>query len=139
MIERARCDAEANFGAPQYRCVARAIASLYRDASFMEPNIMKVTVNIDCTPIEARQFMGLPDVEPMQKAIMESVQARMMKEFETYTSEKFVDSWMPMLSLNRDWMLSMFGAFTKGASGANKGTSSAKKGASGAASESDKS
>ena len=29
---------------------------------------MKITVNVDCTPLEARQFMGLPNVEPMQKA-----------------------------------------------------------------------
>ncbi|MFY9972047.1 MAG: DUF6489 family protein, partial [Roseiarcus sp.] len=28
---------------------------------------MKITVDVDCTPLEARQFMGLPDVEPMQK------------------------------------------------------------------------
>ncbi len=30
---------------------------------------MKVTIEIDCTPIEARQFMGLPDVQPMQAAV----------------------------------------------------------------------
>lgn len=73
---------------------------------------MKVTINIDCTPLEARQFMGLPDVEPMQRAIMDSVQARMMKEIETYTPEKFFDAWMPMMTLNRDWMHAMFSAFT---------------------------
>jgi hypothetical protein len=28
---------------------------------------MKITVDIDCTPGEARQFMGLPDLEPLQK------------------------------------------------------------------------
>jgi hypothetical protein len=31
---------------------------------------MKVTVEIDCTPAEARQFFGLPNVEPMQAAMM---------------------------------------------------------------------
>ncbi len=72
---------------------------------------MKVTIDIDCTPLEARQFMGLPDVEPMQKAIMDSVQSRMMKEIETYTPEKFIDAWLPMMTINRDWMRTMFSAF----------------------------
>ena len=25
---------------------------------------MKITIEVDCTPAEARSFMGLPDVEP---------------------------------------------------------------------------
>lgn len=32
--------------------------------------IMKITVEIDCTPDEARHFAGLPDVVPMQQAII---------------------------------------------------------------------
>jgi hypothetical protein len=27
---------------------------------------MKINVEVDCTPLEARQFFGLPDVQPMQ-------------------------------------------------------------------------
>ena len=30
---------------------------------------MKITVNVDCTPDEARHFFGLPDVKPMQDAL----------------------------------------------------------------------
>jgi hypothetical protein len=30
--------------------------------------IMKVTVEVDCTPEEGRRFLGLPDVVPMQQA-----------------------------------------------------------------------
>ncbi len=29
---------------------------------------MKITVDIDCTPEEARAFFGLPNVQPMQDA-----------------------------------------------------------------------
>ena len=36
---------------------------------------MKVTIEIDCTPDEARVFMGLPDVKPMQAAVMASLGA----------------------------------------------------------------
>jgi len=39
---------------------------------------MKVKVEIDCTPLEARQFIGLPDVVPMQTAVMDKLQQQMM-------------------------------------------------------------
>ncbi len=35
---------------------------------------MKVNIEIDCTPLEARQFIGLPDVSPMQTAVMDKLQ-----------------------------------------------------------------
>ena len=34
---------------------------------------MKVHVEIECTPEEARQFMGLPDVDKANKAYMDAV------------------------------------------------------------------
>ncbi len=40
---------------------------------------MKVTVNIDCTPEEARAFMGLPDVVPLQEQMMDRMKAQMEK------------------------------------------------------------
>ena len=47
---------------------------------------MKINVNVDCTPLEARQFMGLPDVEPMQKAAMAEIEKRMMVELERFSA-----------------------------------------------------
>ena len=47
---------------------------------------MKITINVDCTPLEARQFMGLPDVEPMQKAVMEDIEKRITFPVETAIS-----------------------------------------------------
>jgi len=37
---------------------------------------MKITVDIDCTPEEARTFLGLPDVQPLQQAMMKELEAR---------------------------------------------------------------
>ena len=34
---------------------------------------MKINVEIDCTPEEARAFLGLPDVSPMQERLMKEV------------------------------------------------------------------
>ncbi len=38
---------------------------------------MKVTVEMDITPQEARQMMGLPDLEPMQEALLGKIQTKM--------------------------------------------------------------
>ncbi|MDE2578355.1 MAG: hypothetical protein KGL46_06095 [Hyphomicrobiales bacterium] len=80
---------------------------------------MKVTVNVDCTPQEARSFFGLPDVEPMQRAIMDHAEKRMMREIENYAPEKFIEAWFPLFGANADWMRSMFGAFMQTGTGSS--------------------
>jgi len=54
---------------------------------------MKVNVEIDCTPLEARQFFGLPDVMPMQVAVMDKLQEQMLANIETVTPEALMKSW----------------------------------------------
>ena len=54
---------------------------------------MKVTVNIDCTPEEARTFFGLPDLQPMQHAIMEQVQTKIMANIQAMDPESIVRNW----------------------------------------------
>ena len=54
---------------------------------------MKVNVEIDCTPLEARQFFGLPDVVPMQTAVMDKLQQQMMFNIEKITPEALMQSW----------------------------------------------
>jgi hypothetical protein len=54
---------------------------------------MKVNIEIDCTPLEARQFFGLPDVQPMQTAVMEKLQHQMMSNIEKVSPEALMHSW----------------------------------------------
>jgi hypothetical protein len=54
---------------------------------------MKVNVEIDCTPIEARQFFGLPDVAPMQMAVMDKLQQQMIANLEKISPESLIQSW----------------------------------------------
>ena len=65
---------------------------------------MKITVEVDCTPLEARQFMGLPDVEPMQKAAMAQIEKRMTTELERYTPEALFKAWLPLAGMNAEWL-----------------------------------
>jgi hypothetical protein len=54
---------------------------------------MKVNVEIDCTPLEARQFFGLPDVMPMQAAMMDKLQEQMSANIEKMTPEALMQGW----------------------------------------------
>ena len=59
---------------------------------------MKVNVEVDMTPEEARAVMGLPDVAPMQKKMMEEMQARMTAAFDAGDPEAMMQAWMPFLN-----------------------------------------
>lgn len=56
---------------------------------------MKITVNIDCTPEEARAFFGLPDVRPMQEAILRQVQEKITANLAALDPETVMKSWVP--------------------------------------------
>ncbi len=57
---------------------------------------MKITLDIDCTPEEARAFLGLPDVAPMQAAVMEELGQRLRAGFEAMDPETLMKTWMPL-------------------------------------------
>jgi hypothetical protein len=59
---------------------------------------MKVNIEMDMTPEEARAFMGLPDVAPMQNRMMEEMQARMKAAFDANDPEGMMRAWMPLSS-----------------------------------------
>ena len=57
---------------------------------------MKVNVEVDMTPEEARRFMGLPDVAPLQKKMMDEMEARMKSAFDAGDPEAMMQAWMPL-------------------------------------------
>jgi len=56
---------------------------------------MKITVDIDCTPEEARTFLGLPEVKPMQDAMMREIEETMKKNLAAMEPEAMFKIWMP--------------------------------------------
>jgi len=46
---------------------------------------MKITVEVDCTPKEMRAFFGLPAVEPMQQAVMATMEAQMIDAMDQFS------------------------------------------------------
>ena len=55
---------------------------------------MKVSIDIDCTPEEARRFLGLPDVTPINEAIVSELTRRAGEMAENMDAEKIMTQWM---------------------------------------------
>ena len=56
---------------------------------------MKVHIEVDCTPDEARRFLGLPDVAPMQQTVMEAMEKQLVETIKSTDSQKLLDQWLP--------------------------------------------
>ncbi len=56
---------------------------------------MKISIDIDCTPDEARRFFGLPDIAPLQEAFVAAMRARMDETLAGMDGEALLKTWMP--------------------------------------------
>lgn len=56
---------------------------------------MKIKIEIDCTPQEARAFFGLPHLEPMQDAVLGKMQERLTEYLEATDPEALLKLWLP--------------------------------------------
>mgnify|MGYP001817086204 FL=1 len=56
---------------------------------------MKISIDVECTPEEARAFLGLPDVGPMQEALLESLRERLQANIEEMDAEALMKAWLP--------------------------------------------
>jgi hypothetical protein len=56
---------------------------------------MKINIEIECSPEEARQFLGLPDVQPLQARMMTEIEARMVQGLAAMDPETALKTWLP--------------------------------------------
>lgn len=69
---------------------------------------MKVTINVECSPEEARAFMGLPDVRPMQEALMKDLEDRLRTNMQAMTPEAMISTWLPASIQGAEQMQKLF-------------------------------
>lgn len=75
---------------------------------------MKLTINIDCTPAEARAFFGQPDMEPMNDMIVKEMMKRAKDNMDTLANpERFMAQWMTMSGKSMEQFQSMMGMSAK--------------------------
>ena len=81
---------------------------------------MKITIDIDCTAEEARAFLGLPDVAPMQDAVMAEVQQRLLDNLKAVDPEALFKTWLPAGLQGWEQMQKQFWSQAIGARGGGK-------------------
>ncbi|WP_138381212.1 DUF6489 family protein [Luteithermobacter gelatinilyticus] len=79
---------------------------------------MKISIDIDCTPKEARQFLGLPDIEPLQQAFLKDMQEKMTKGLAPEDMDKLFSLWLaPSMTLAGQGLETFQNMFWKAAGG----------------------
>ena len=57
---------------------------------------MKMNIELDMTPEEARKFLGLPDVTKLQDKMLAELEKRMKAAVDVNDPEAMVRAWMPL-------------------------------------------
>jgi hypothetical protein len=57
---------------------------------------MKITVNIDCSPLEARNFLGLPDMTPVHEAYVKGMTDAVKNAGSAEQVQAMMQSFSPM-------------------------------------------
>jgi hypothetical protein len=75
---------------------------------------MKLNIDIDCTPQEARAFFGLPDLAPVQEAVMQQLKERMLQGLGAMEPEALLKAWMPLGVQGMEQMQKLWQQFAAG-------------------------
>jgi hypothetical protein len=56
---------------------------------------MKVHIELEMSPEEARRMMGLPDVAKLQEEMAKELQSRMKSALQSFDPQELVKTWFP--------------------------------------------
>ena len=62
---------------------------------------MKMTIEIDCTPVEARAFLGLPDVSGLNEHLVKEMQNRMDANMAMLAPDELLKNWMYVFDVEK--------------------------------------
>lgn len=80
---------------------------------------MKVNIQIDCSPEEARTFMGLPDVAGLNAQLVEEMKTRMSENMGAMEPEALMRSWM---TVGGEWQKQFMDLMSQASTGASGGS-----------------
>ncbi len=81
---------------------------------------MKMTIEIDCTPVEARAFMGLPDVTLLNEKLVEEMQKRMTANINMVSPEELMKNWAAFGAGAQEQFRNLMSAAVDAGMGANR-------------------
>jgi len=77
---------------------------------------MKISVDVDCTPEEARRFLGLPDLGAVHEAYVEKMKAAVGEAASPDAIADMMKAWGPMSEAGMTLWRQMLGQMAKGRS-----------------------
>jgi hypothetical protein len=78
---------------------------------------MKISVDVDCTPEEARRLLGLPDLTPVHQAYVDRMTKAVSEGVTAESVAEFMKSWAPMSEAG----MTMWRSMVEGMSGRRDG------------------
>ena len=69
---------------------------------------MKIKIDIDCTPDEMRDFLGLPDVKALQQEMLSGLQAQMTEAMTSGDPDALSQAWGALGMKNMESMQQAF-------------------------------
>ena len=89
---------------------------------------MKFNIELDITPQEMRQLLGLPDVEDMQNAAMDKIQEKLFTAIDNASNiETLVEQFLPLGVMGAGQLQKFMGMMTQMGSTTSTRTSTTKK------------
>jgi hypothetical protein len=82
---------------------------------------MKLNVEIDCTPAEARAFLGLPDVAALNAHLVDEMTKRLDANIAMAAPEELMKSWLAFGGQASEQFMKMMTAAAGGSLGVPKG------------------
>ncbi len=74
---------------------------------------MKLSLEVDCTPQEARAFLGLPDVTALNEHLVSEMKSRMDANIAMAQPEELMKSWMTFGGQATDQFMKLMTAATQ--------------------------
>jgi hypothetical protein len=62
--------------------------------SVLEAHAMKMTIEVDCSPEEARRFLGLPDVSSLNDHLVGEMKKRIDANMSLISPDELMKNWM---------------------------------------------
>ncbi len=81
---------------------------------------MKFTVEADCTPAEARAFLGLPDLAPLNEQMVNELSTRFSQNAALLKPEELMRTWMNVGGQAQEQFMRMMTAASAGGPSAAK-------------------
>ena len=79
---------------------------------------MKAKLEVDCTPAEARAFLGLPDVGALNEHLVKEMKARLDANLGLLAPEDLMRNWMTFGGQASEQFMKLMAAAARGGGGA---------------------